>query len=88
MPRDRHVILQLLAAGRINAGEAERLLAAASADGETVWWLAGCVAIVAVAQPQGLVPELAHLLNTLFAGILPAFHHSLSVIASSFGGMS
>jgi hypothetical protein len=79
MARDRSVIVHLLAAGRIDPAQAERLLAVLSADRETIWALGACLAIAIGAQLPGMGPVVVHLLR---AG-LPVVH---SVVAS-LGGL-
>ncbi|MGB6689649.1 MAG: hypothetical protein WBE76_17575 [Terracidiphilus sp.] len=86
MNSNRRAILELLAAGRIDAAEAERLIAATSADRETLWALVGCSAIAVAAQLHAVMPELAHLLRSSLAGCLPALEHAFTVIALSWGG--
>ena len=43
MNRDRHLILQLLALGRLSPAEAERLMAAWSLKCEDAWLLPACL---------------------------------------------
>jgi hypothetical protein len=88
MNSDRRAILQLLAAGRIDAAEAERLIAATNADRETMWALAGCSAIVIASQFHAVMPELARLLRSSLAWCLPVLEHAFTVIALSWGGRS
>ena len=54
----KKMILQLLAAGRIDAAQAERLIVAASAEREAAWAMAACAVIAVAAQLQWLVPQL------------------------------
>ncbi len=65
MNTDRRAILSLIAAGRITAAEAERLLAAWNEGRETVWILAFCLAFVCLAQTHMHVPllDIWHLLD-------------------------
>jgi len=86
MPSDRRAILQLLAAGRIDSAQAERLLILVSEERETVWALAGCAAVAAVTQLHGFVPELLDLFRAALAGSLPALQHALTSIALLPGG--
>jgi hypothetical protein len=88
MNSDRRAILELLAAGRIDAAEAERLIAVAGADRETLWALVGCSAIAAATELHAFMPGLAHLLRSSLAGCLPALEHAFTVIALSWGGRS
>ncbi len=86
MPSERRAILQLLAIGRIDAADAERLLAIVSEERETTWALAGCAAFAAVTQLHGLMPELEGLFKAALAGSLPALHHAFLSIALFLGG--
>jgi hypothetical protein len=83
MNSDRRAILQLLAAGRIDASEAERLIAATSADRETLWVLAGCSVIAAATHFHAVMPEFARLLRSTLAWALPVLEHAFTVIALS-----
>jgi hypothetical protein len=85
MSSDRRAILQLLAVGRINSAEAERLLAAVSADWEAVLALVGCVVVAAASQLHLFLPIAQHISSTL-AGSLPAFQHLFTSISVSLGG--
>jgi hypothetical protein len=86
MSSHRRAILQLLALGRINSVEAERLLAAATADREAAWALVGCAVVVAASQLNSLLPLAQHFSSTL-AGSLPALQHLFTSIAVSLGGL-
>jgi hypothetical protein len=86
MNSDRRAILQLLAAGRIDAAEAERLIAVTSADRETLWALAGCSSIAVAAELHAVLPALAHLIRSSLAACLPALQHAFTVIALFWGG--
>jgi hypothetical protein len=88
MNQDRRAVFQLLALGRINPAQAERLIAAAGAERETVWVLAGCAAMMLFAQLKPLAPGLAHLAHAVIAGGMPALHRIVDSIASIAGGMS
>lgn len=85
---DRRAVLQLLALGRINAAQAERLLATLSADREALWAIAGCLALVALAQFNSIAPPLLHLFRSVLSTGLPQLHHALSSIALFLGGLS
>ena len=85
MSSDRRAILQLLAIGRINSAEAERLLAAIRPDWEAALALAGCVVVAAASQLHSFLPVAQHLSSTL-AGSLPAFQHLFTSISVSLGG--
>jgi hypothetical protein len=86
MSSDRRAILQLLANGRIDSSQAERLLVIVSEERETVWALAGCAAVAAVTQLHGLVPELVSLCKAVLAGGLPELHHAFTSIVFLLGG--
>ncbi|HUH64024.1 MAG TPA: hypothetical protein VLZ50_13550 [Terracidiphilus sp.] len=86
MPSDRRAILQLLANGRIDPAQAERLMILVSQERETVWALAGCVGIAAVMQIHGLLPGLLSLCQAALAGALPGLQHVLTSIAFLLGG--
>jgi hypothetical protein len=81
MNNERRAIFQLLALGRINAAQAERLLAALSADREALWAIAGCVLIVAVTQINPIAAALVHLVRTALSSSLP-LQHALSTLAA------
>jgi hypothetical protein len=85
MKSERRTILQLLAAGRISSGEAERLLAAASADRESLWVLAGC-AVFTATQAHAFAVPMIECARTILAWSLPALQHALGLIASTQGG--
>jgi hypothetical protein len=85
MNSERRAIFQLLALGRINAAQAERLLAAAGADRESLWAIAGCAAIALVTQSHWLGPQLEHVARAATAGAMPVLHHALSMF---LGGQS
>lgn len=86
MPSDRRAILQLLANGRIDPAQAERLLVLVSEERETVWALAGCVAIAAVMQLHGVIPEVVSLCKAALAGSLPVLQHAFASVAFLSGG--
>ncbi len=85
MNSERRAIFQLLALGRIDAAQTERLLAAAGADRESLWAIAGCIAIVLLAKLSWLGPALAHVVHAAVAGAMPVLHHALSMY---MGGQS
>lgn len=92
MNRERNIVLQLLAQGRVDTAQAERLIAALSAERESLWAMAGCAAIVAIAQVHSLAPGLLHMVREVIVSSLPALHHivnsfGLFVSGSSFGGL-
>jgi len=88
MNQDRLAVLQLLALGRINAQQAERLLSTLSAEREALWAIAGCITLVALAQLNSIAPALLHLFRSALSAGLPQLHHALSSIALFLGGLS
>ena len=86
MNRDRQTILALVAAGRINAAEAERLIAASS-DARDVFWIAALCALAVIAPPHwtasGIAPIAQNAIHaaahTLHHIVTFAVHHALSV---------
>jgi hypothetical protein len=78
MEKHRIMILQLLAQGRIDAAQAERLLASAGAEREIAWAITGCAAIAAVAQLHWLAPEITHVVRVALSAGLPSLKHGLS----------
>jgi len=88
MNQDRRVIFQLLAAGRIDAAQAERLLGAVGADREALWAMVVCIALVGLTGLREAAPQLLHLLRDLLAANLPALRHFLASLPFSTGGLS
>jgi hypothetical protein len=88
MNADRKAIFQLLAAGRIDPAQAERLIAVFAAHHEDLWAIAACAAIVGLAQIQFFAPGIVHLLRAGLSGAVPALHHALKSFALCFGGLS
>lgn len=76
MGSDRQMILQLMAQGRITAGEAERLLLASSDDRESRWIFVGgaCLAVAAT-------------MHSLFASLLTVAGPALQLTNQVLGGM-
>ena len=87
MEQHRSMILQLLAQGRTNAAQAERLIATIGGEREVRWAIAGCAVIAGLSQLHWLGPELAHVFNSILAGAAPALHHALNTFAMLFGGL-
>ena len=88
MNRDRSTVLQLLAHGRIQPAQAERLLAALSADRESAWAIAGCAGVGILAALHSFAPELTHLFRAvLFRTVLvwPALVWAAPVWAAPAG---
>ncbi|HTX75412.1 MAG TPA: hypothetical protein VMD29_04325 [Terracidiphilus sp.] len=75
MGQERRMILSLVASGRITAGEAERLLAAAS-EGREWLWIAVAFAVLGAAQgvSHGLLPVAGHVAQVLGTGWVAALH--------------
>ena len=84
MEKHRGMILQLLAQGRIDPAQAERLIAAVGAEREAAWAIGGCAAIVGLAQLHWLAPELAHVVHAAFGAGLPVLRHALALL-NGFG---
>lgn len=80
MSRDRHILIQLLAQGRIDPAQAERLIAALGADRETAWAMAGCAVIVGMAQLRYFAPPFVHLLSGMLVEAAPVLHHAFSAM--------
>ena len=76
MSRDRRTILQLVALGRLSAGEAERLLLAWNEGRETAWVIAGCVALALIAALEGhgsvvaQIGQVLSLVSQIVGGVL------------------
>lgn len=85
MNRDRQTILSLVAAGRINAAEAERLLAAANGAQEMFWIATVCaLAVIAPLHWSGTVP--AHFAQTAISAAAHTLHHMFTLAAQHIGG--
>jgi hypothetical protein len=84
MKAERKAILSMVAMGRITPGEAERLLAAASAGREEAWALAVCLAMVFTQ----IAPALARLVEGLLSGGFRGLHHAITAITYGVGGLS
>ncbi len=89
MDTDRRTILSLVAAGRITAGEAERLLAAWNDSRETAWILLLCLMVACLAQFRlhELLTQLLHFINAQIPVLAEAVHHALSPINKLVGGL-
>ena len=76
MSTDRRSILQLVALGRVSAGEAERLLLAWNEGRETAWMIAGCVALALIAAHEahasvvGQIGQALSLVSQIVGGVL------------------
>jgi|GEM_PF-2057956 hypothetical protein len=89
MNTDRRVILSLVAAGRITAAEAERLLVAWNDSRETAWILLLCLAFACLAQLHlhEILPNLMHFFNAQIPALAEAVQHALSPINELLGGL-
>ena len=89
MNSDRRVILSLVAAGRITAAEAERLLVAWNDSRETAWILLLCLAFACLAQLHlhEILPNLMHFFNAQIPALAEAVQHALSPINELLGGL-
>lgn len=83
MNRDRQTILALVAAGRINAAEAERLLAAAG-DAREMFWIAAVCALAAIAPLHW--SGLAHVAQSAISAAAHTLHNIVTLAAQHFGG--
>ena len=89
MHTDRRAILQLVALGRINSAEAERLLIALNHERETVWALAACVAVACLGQlhPGSSLARLLSASHSLIPESLLSLHHAISLLTPLLGGL-
>ena len=87
MDMERREILSLVAAGRITAAEAERLLAAWNESRETAWIVALCLAFACIWQLHlgEMLPALAHFCSVQASTLATALRHAVSAF-TSFGG--
>jgi hypothetical protein len=87
MQTDRRAILSLLALGRINAAEAERLLIVWNEQREGVLVFIGCIVLVLLAQfkVQPGLSSLLHFAHALLAG--DWLHHALTLLTRFTGGL-
>lgn len=82
MRSDRHVIYQLLAAGRINPQQAERLLWAASGDTRLIAGILALALALVALLGAGSGPSSIH---TAFVNACSMLRHTAAVIAYSLG---
>lgn len=85
MNRDRQTILSLVAAGRINAAEAERLLAAAN-DAHEMFWIAAVCALAMIAPLHWTTIAPAHFAQAAISAAAHALHHILRLAVLHIGG--
>ena len=89
MLTERRTILSLIAAGRINAAEAERLLVLSEDRTEVLWALVACVAVALViqSQPHAVVAGFLDSFRSLVPGVLAVMHPVLDVMTQLSGGV-
>lgn len=89
MLTERQTILSLIAAGRINAAEAERLLVLSEDRAEVVWALVACVAAAFMmqSQPHALLIDLLDYFRSLLSGILAVANDAQHVVTQLSGGV-
>jgi hypothetical protein len=89
MISDRRTILSLVAAGRLTASQAERLLAVCPDEDEFMLRMAVGLAAVWTLLPHfhGLLDGCAHCLWSLFPSFAFTVHHALAWLAPCFGGL-
>lgn len=89
MRYERRLVLSLIAMGRISAAEAERLIAAWSAEREVLWIAAAGVALCAAqAILHGQISAIGHLVHALAPGWTAALHGAAATIVNGVGGLS
>lgn len=88
MREERRMVLSLIAMGRMTAAEAERLLAAWTADRDLLWMAAAGVALcVGQGIVHGLGPGFAHWVHAMAPGVHSAVEHAAALIQKGLGGM-
>ena len=89
MNKDRRAILALVAAGRITASEAERLLVAWNDSRETAWILALSLGFAWLAQIhlREFLPILMHLFSAQIPALAEGAHHAFSPFTDLLGGL-
>lgn len=91
MNADHRTIFSLVAAGRITAAEAERLLAASSDAREVAWIVALCaLACMMPLHGVGVGPDfiaaIPHALHAAFASAMQLLQHIVSIALHCIGG--
>lgn len=86
MKEDRRAILSLVAMGRISAAEAERLIAAWSADRE-VFWMAAAAVVLVVAQGGFHGAIFGQLSHVLAPGWHRVAQHAIGLLGKRLGGL-
>jgi len=89
MQTDRRILLHLVALGRISPAEAERLLTVWNQGREDLWALSGAVLIACLAliRLPELLPRLAPIAHSLWAGNPNFLRHALSLFTHLLGGL-
>ena len=89
MNTDRRTILSLVAAGRITAAEAERLLVAWNEARETAWIVGLSLAFACLAQLhlRELLPMLMHFYSAQIPALAADVQHALAPITGFWGGL-
>lgn len=80
----RRTILALVASGRINATEAERLLAACNHGREALW--ISLLVLLLAASPIHWSPSLGHLLSLAFADTAHLLERFIHLALNLIGG--
>jgi hypothetical protein len=86
MPSDRQAVLQLIALGRIDPVQAERLLAIVNEERENLLALAGSLAVAMIAELHAVVPGLMQHMQSAFSAGAPRLQHVFTSIALLWGG--
>jgi hypothetical protein len=87
MRSERRAILGLVAAGRISAMEAERLLRVWNDTREEFWILAACLLVCVVQTHLRLsLDGLSHFIEGLMREVLTAWNAALSLLTKGIGG--
>ena len=85
MRKERQAILHLVAAGRLTAPQAERLLVISNQDNEFRWLAAaGLLAWLAYGHPW--LTEASRLAHTLFPGPFPGLAAAATALLTHLGG--
>jgi len=83
MRNERRAIFALLAAGRIDVRQAERLLAVLAAEREAAWMIGGGAAMAAMAMAGAAASALLHLPRGV---LMHLAGHVVSVLGLGMGG--
>lgn len=87
MRRERQIILSMVAAGRISATEAERLLHAWNESREWIW-TATVIVLVCIAHLQGSIHSSAviDVAHQVMSAIQQGWREAISVLSKGMGG--